>query len=254
MTWHIEHCPDSFAALGSLEDGAMDVVITDPPYDAHCQDNQMSGTTLAKVDLPFASLGPDRAFVRELVRVAKRWALSFCTIEDLGRFCDAAGGPRATGGSWVRGGVWYKPNSMGQLSGDRPAAAYEGVGIMHRKDGPKMRWNGRGSFAFWACSGTRGEKERHPNQKPLRLCLELVNKFSEPGELVFDPFCGSGRIGEACMLLGRRYLGLDNDPSWVAKARTRMEGAAWGSMEGKIPLSDCKLEKTDEAYLERIPA
>jgi hypothetical protein len=152
------------------------------------------------------------------------------------------------GGAYVRGGLWYKPNSCGQLSGDRPAASYEGVLVLH-KPGVKMRWNGRGGFAFWACSGTRGEKDRHPNQKPLKLCLELVNKFSEPKELVFDPFTGSGRIGEAATLLDREYVGFDSDAGWVAKAKVRVESVERGSMVDKIPLHACPLPKDDESWI-----
>lgn len=248
----IDLCQDSFAALRALPDRAVDVVITDPPYDSHCQSNQMSGTTLAKVDLPFAAL-TDRRFALDLVRVAKRWALSFCTVEDLGRYCDTLGGSRTAGGAWVRGGIWYKPNSMGQLTGDRPAAAYEGIAIMHRRD-VKLRWNGRGSFAFWCAAGTRGEKDRHPSQKPLALALELVAKFSEPGETILDPFCGSGRIGEACMLLGRQYVGLDSDPNWVARAQERVGEAAkrWGEMVGRLELNACRMTADDHEFLSKV--
>lgn len=114
---------------------------------------------------------------------------------------------------------------------------------MHRPGG-KMRWNGRGGFAFWSCNGTRGEPNRHLNQKPLKLCLELVNKFSEPGETVFDPFIGSGRIGEAALLLGRKYVGLDNDPKWLAAAKMRLDKAsvAFGSAIMNQPLHSCRLE------------
>ena len=116
-------------------------------------------------------------------------------------------------------------NSMGQLTADRPATAYEGIAILHGTKAaghPKKRWNGRGSYGIWRCNGTRGKKGRHPNEKPLDLCLKLVALFSERGETVFDPFCGSGAIGEACLILGRNYIGLDNDPAWVEKADVRM--------------------------------
>ncbi len=236
-TWQVEHVEDSFAFLSTLEDGSVDVIITDPPYSAHVHENMSSGTAMKRhveggkgggiprVRLPFGNL-QSYDFAQDLPRVAKRWALSFCAVEDFGAYRDA------TGDAYVRGGIWLKPNSMGQLTGDRPAAAYEGIAIMHRK--VKKQWNGRGSFAYWlaeedeslfVCNGTRGEKGRHPNQKPLKLCLELVAKFTNPGELVLDPFAGSGRIGEACLMLGRRYVGLDNSLEWVEKARARLEAA-----------------------------
>lgn len=236
MTLQVEYVEDSFAFLSSLADGAVDVIITDPPYNEHVHNNMSSGTAMKRqvdggkgggiprIRLPFGNL-QSYDFAQDLPRVAKRWALSFCAVEDFGDYREAAGD------AWVRGGIWFKPNSMGQLTGDRPANAYEGLAIMHRK--VKKQWNGRGSFAYWTaeldeevghyvCNGTRGEKGRHPNQKPLNLCLELVAKFSNRGEVVFDPFAGSGRIGEACAMLGRQYLGLDSSKEWVEKARERL--------------------------------
>jgi DNA modification methylase len=220
-----------------MADSEFDVIITDPPYNAHVHANMSSGTAMKhspgggipRVELSFDPLHSYH-WVEDLPRVARRWAISFCAVEDFGTFRQAVGAER-----WVRGGIWYKPNSMGQLTGDRPAAAYEGLAIMHRKT--RKQWNGRGSYAYWSadsdefpseeahfqCNGTRGEKGRHPNQKPLALCLELVAKFSNRGETVLDPFCGSGRIGEACVLLGRNYIGLDSDAAWVAAATTRLE-------------------------------
>jgi len=219
--WAVEHCADSFAALPALPDELFDHCITDPPYSEHCQSNMMSGTTLAKVDVSFGPLVAF-SFANDLIRIAKRWVISFCTIEDVGHYADAVGPEK-----WIRGGVWYKPNSMGQLSGDRPAASYECLAIMHREG--KKRWNAHGSFAHWVCNGTRGEFDRHDCQKPLRLMKTLVEQFTNPGDVVFDPFCGSGRTGEACLLLGRRFIGLDWDEAWVAKARTRLAATEQGS-------------------------
>lgn len=224
--WNVSHCDDSFSWLHGAVTGSVDVILTDPPYSAHVHGNMSSGTAMKRqvdggkgggiprIELPFESL-KQYEFAKDLARVAKRWAIAFCAVEDFGAYRDSVGD------AWVRAGIWYKPNSMGQLTGDRPAAAYEGLAIMHRK-GEKKRWNGRGSFAHWTCNGTRGEKGRHPNQKPLKLCLELVAKFTERGETVLDPFCGSGRIGEACLMLGRSYIGLDRDPEWVEKTQARL--------------------------------
>jgi site-specific DNA-methyltransferase (adenine-specific) len=210
----VSHCDDAYALLRALPSEFADHCITDPPYSEHCQANMMSGTTLAKVDVDFGPLTAF-AFANDLVRVAKRWAIAFCTIEDVGHYADAVGPEQ-----WIRGGVWYKPNSMGQLSGDRPAASYECLAIMHR-DG-KKRWNGRGSFAHWVCNGTRGEDGRHDCQKPLKLLMKLVEQFTDENDVVVDPFCGSGRTGEACLLLGRRFLGWDRDREWVSNSTVRL--------------------------------
>lgn len=240
MTYEVHHIEDSFAALRELPEGAVDCIITDPPYSEHVHQNMCSGTALKKqiaegghgvprVELPFDPLS-SHAFAADMVRVARRWVLAFCAVEDFGLY-RAAVSPAC----WVRAGIWYKPNSMGQLSKDRPAAAYEGLAIMHRAN-LKKAWNGKGSYAYWespfpdeethfVCNGTRGEEDRHPNQKPLKLCLELVAKFSNRGDTVLDPFAGSGRIGEACIILGRKYIGLERDPVWVDRARERLRAA-----------------------------
>jgi DNA modification methylase len=114
---------------------------------------------------------------------------------------------------------------------------------MHN-DREKLQWNGKGSYGIWKCSGTRGKEDRHPNEKPLALCLMLVAKFSNRGETILDPFCGSGAIGEACMLLGRRYVGLDQDPEWVTKATARVHAASfgYGSMPDDAAIALCGMK------------
>lgn len=263
--WIVRRVEDSFAEVAKYPDASVDVVLTDPPYSEHVQANMSSGTAMKKqveggkgggiprIQLAFEALS-QYGFAKDFVRVAKRWAISFCAVEDFGAYRDNIG-PK----EWIRGGIWLKPNAMGQLTGDRPAACYEGLAIMHREG--KKQWNGRGSYGAWAAdddafpsseslfqmNGTRGEKGRHPNQKPLALCLELVAKFTNRGDTVLDPFAGSGRIGEACVLLGRRYIGLERDQLWVNNASDRLRAA-----EHAPPLKDedclrlCALPKKEK--------
>lgn len=221
MSAIVRRCADSFEFMRGLGDGEVDVIITDPPYPEEVQNNLCSGSLVGtknvpKYELPFGPLSADqRAWVGDALRIAKRWVLSFCAVEDFGLL------RRDFGKQYVRGGIWGKPNAMGQLTADRPATCFEGVACLHRLSA-KKRWNGRGSYGMWKCNGTRGKKDRHPNEKPLDLCLKLVALFSERGETVFDPFCGSAAIGEACLLLGRNYIGLDQDGEWVRKANARL--------------------------------
>lgn len=216
----IRHCADSFEFLRTVAQGqGPDVMITDPPYNAHVQNNLCSGSLVGTKNVPKYELGfapvTEHTWVNDAVRFVKRWVVAFCAVEEFGEY------KRLAPTSYKRGGIWYKSNAMGQLTGDRPATAYEGVALLH---GPgKLRWNGRGSYGIWRCNGTRGKADRHPNEKPIDLCLKLVALFSERGETVFDPFCGSGAIGEACVRLGRSYVGWDQDPVWVEKARARLE-------------------------------
>ena len=58
--------------------------------------------------------------------------------------------------------------------------------------------------------------------------LELVELFTDPGDLVLDPFCGSGTTGVACLRLGRRFIGIEKDAKYAAIARERLEAETNG--------------------------
>jgi adenine-specific DNA-methyltransferase len=70
----------------------------------------------------------------------------------------------------------------------------------------------------WAYTGNK----LHPTQKPLAALSPLVESFSAPGELVLDPFAGSGSTLEAARSLGRRYLGIELDAGYHAAAARRL--------------------------------
>lgn len=65
----------------------------------------------------------------------------------------------------------------------------------------------------------------HPNQKPLSLMKWCIEKVSNPDDLIFDPFMGSGTTGVACMQLGRRFIGCEIDPGYFAIAEKRIKAA-----------------------------
>jgi DNA modification methylase len=62
----------------------------------------------------------------------------------------------------------------------------------------------------------------HPTQKPVTLMQTLIDVFSSPGDLVLDPFCGSGSTLVAARDLGRRSIGIEIDPRFAEVARQRM--------------------------------
>jgi len=70
----------------------------------------------------------------------------------------------------------------------------------------------------WKYSGNR----LHPTQKPLRVLTPLIQSFSRPGDLVLDPFCGSGSTLLAAKLQGRRFIGIELDPAYCDIARDRL--------------------------------
>src|ERR1700674_2422066 len=89
----VDYCADSFAYLKALPDKCVDVTITDPPYSKHVHENLCSGSLVGtknvpKYELEFDPIG-DFGFIKDLVRVTKRWVGVFCCLEDLGRMSDA---------------------------------------------------------------------------------------------------------------------------------------------------------------------
>lgn len=66
--------------------------------------------------------------------------------------------------------------------------------------------------------GSRDRRRVHPQQKPEDLLRWLVRSYSSPGDLVVDPFAGSGSTGHAALAEGRRFLGWDLDPRWGTRA------------------------------------
>ena len=66
------------------------------------------------------------------------------------------------------------------------------------------------------------EPSKHPCPKPLDAWLWLVQKVAAPGWLILDPFCGSGTTCVAAKKLGRRYIGIEIDPSYCEIARARL--------------------------------
>jgi site-specific DNA-methyltransferase (adenine-specific) len=119
--------------------------------------------------------------------------------------------------------VWLKPDAMPQFSGDRPATPGEALAIMHRRE-PK-RWNGGGRTALWVCNKHNGG---HETQKPLALMRELVRLFSDPSELVWDPYAGSATTGVACLAEGRRFLGHEMQAGYAEVAAERLAAAEDG--------------------------
>jgi site-specific DNA-methyltransferase (adenine-specific)/modification methylase len=85
----------------------------------------------------------------------------------------------------------------------------------------------RDVWEFPVCQGKeriRREDNRaaHPTQKPLALFARLVEAATQPGDLVLDPFIGSGTTAEACLRLGRKFTGIEAQPEYCRIARERV--------------------------------
>jgi DNA modification methylase len=168
-----------------------------------------------------------------IARVTKRWAIVFSDAETTYRWRSAlqARGPlvRDTfaweGMRYVRTGAWVKPDAMPQMSGDRPAVGFEPCTIVHAQ-GP-MRWNGGGHAALWTHFISKGsDRPDHPCPKPEPLMRELIELFTDQGEVILDPFAGSGTTLLAAKRLGRRAIGIEVTEQYCEVAAKRLQQGA----------------------------
>jgi site-specific DNA-methyltransferase (adenine-specific) len=210
---------------------AVDHLITDPPYDAaiygrldsllsqsqgsdrqHTAARQLADGEIGSLDDLVVPLSAHAA------RLVRRWSLVFSDVETCPRWRDAL---TANGLRYVRTGAWVKPDSMPQLTGDRPAVGFEPLTICHAPG--KLRWNGGGRSAVWVVPTARGlHRPEHPCPKPEALIAQLIAEFTDPGDVILDPFAGSGTTGVAAKRLGRKAILIERRVEYCAVAVRRL--------------------------------
>jgi len=155
----------------------------------------------------------------EIARMIGRWAIVFSDVESCHLWRTQL---ELAGCRYIRTGAWVKTDPMPQFTGDRPAQGMEVCTIAHAQG--SMRWNGGGMPALWRHGTAKGaDRPNHPCPKPLPLMTELVSLFTDPGDLILDPFMGSGTTLVAAKQLGRRAIGIELEEKWAEAAVKRLE-------------------------------
>lgn len=224
--WSVDQ-GNAFALPQDMTISCVDHVITDPPYTQRTSENARSAKGLymgrdgndGQRMIGFDGIDGDEArMVHEFIRIARRWVVLWCALEQIGVYAQAAGD------EYVRGTVWRRSNSAPQFTGDRPGQACEGVVICHAK-GRRKKWNRGGDSLYWDGPTARSEQgihRKHPTPKPLWLMEDAIAAFTDPGDIVCDPFTGSGTTGVAARRLGRRFIGFERELEYVEMARQRI--------------------------------
>ena len=197
-------------ALAKIPDNCFDLIITDPPWSekVHVGMRTTIGNEIkSSIDFKSTTFEELQEIYKEFPRICKGWVISFMDYSHIVKF-EEIGCP---GLDFIRFGIWYKPNAMRQVSADRPATGWEGICFLHNSKN-KKEWNGGGRLGVFVCNNVtagRFAANYHPCEKPIQLIIDLINLFSDPGDRILDPFCGSGTIPLACLMTGREYMGFE---------------------------------------------
>lgn len=211
--------------------GAVDHVICDPPYEAVMQNKwgvlsrNAPSSHVRHEEIGFDAIDLIRDDVAKAAALAcEGWCIFFCMAEGVRAWRDAL---EAAGARYKRAMVWIKPDAMPQFNGQGPSVGHEMM-VSAWCGAGHSSWNGGGRAGIFNHSkNTQGSV--HPTQKPVPLMEELATLFTNEGQLIADPFMGSGTTGVAAVRMGRRFIGIEKDPRYFDLACKRIEAAQSGA-------------------------
>jgi modification methylase len=239
---------DSIDILRSLPDNFADLVFADPPY------NLQLGGDLTRPDNSrvdgvdddwdkFGSFGDYDAFTRDWLTEARRILKPDGAIWVIGSYHNIfrVGASLQDLGFWLLNDViWVKSNPMPNFRGTRFTNAHETlIWASKSKDSrPTFNYSAlktanddlqmRSDWFLPICTGNERLKgasgaKVHPTQKPEALLYRVMLATTNPGDIVVDPFFGSGTTGAVAKMLGRRFIGIDRDTDYIAAAAKRID-------------------------------
>ncbi|HLH47698.1 MAG TPA: site-specific DNA-methyltransferase, partial [Roseiarcus sp.] len=239
---------DCVATLDSLPAECADLVFADPPYNLQLE-GALSRPDQSLVDAvdddwdKFASFAEYDSFTRRWLAAARRAMKRDATIFVIGSYHNIfrVGAIMQDLGFWILNDiVWRKSNPMPNFRGRRFTNAHETlIWAARSAEAKKYTFNydalkagnedcqARSDWLLPICSGGERLKDSsgrktHPTQKPEALLARIVLAASNPGDLVLDPFFGSGTTGAVAKRLRRFYLGIERDAGYVCAAEARI--------------------------------
>lgn len=222
---------DGPAAL--VDFGDVDHVFVDVPYSEEV-DAGNEAESLRDNPFEFEPMNPElmERMATSIAMRCRRWAI-IMTSEEEGH--DWRRALKRVGMKIPRTGIWVRQNSKPQMTGDRPAQGHELIICAHSPLG-EQRWNGGGKPAVWFAPVVRGEERIHPTQKPVKLLRELIEDFSDPGEIWADFCMGSCVSGKVAVGLGRRFFGCDLDKRYVDHAAEALKLPLFGGRAVQVDM------------------
>ena len=204
----------------------VDAILCDPPYEDELHNamgriRRNDGREMIQ-SLGFDGVNSSRSeMAKVMVNTSSGWVIVFCLAEGVRAWRDDL---QAVGAKYDTALAWVKPDASPRFNGQGAARGFECAVTAWCGKGYRS-WNGggkRGVFTHCVNVGRQGE---HPTEKPLPLMVELVQLYTDEGEMVCDPFLGSGTTGVACVKQGRKFIGIEQDEKWFDLSCRRISDA-----------------------------
>jgi len=216
---------DCIEHLSSIEDKSVDLILIDPPYLISRDSNFKKVSSSAKqemitkydISIDFGDWDKEELdwnfLFKEYVRILKKGG-TIIVFYDIWKSSEIKEIADKFKLKQPRIGAWVKTNPVPINSKNNylsNATEYFFTFIKGSKPTFNSQYD-KGFYHYPICHGR--ERYDHPTQKPLRLIMDLIEKHSNPGDLVLDTFAGTGTVGEACQILNRDCILIERDEKY----------------------------------------
>ncbi len=237
---------DCVAMMKSLPAQSVDMIFADPPYNLQLGGNlfRPDGSQVDAVDDDwdkFDSLGAYDRFTHAWLAEARRILKPQGSIWVIGSYHNIfrVGAALQDQGYWILNDiVWRKANPMPNFKGTRFTNAHETLIWASMGEDARYTFNYRAMKTLndelqmrsdWLipiCGGQerlkKGGSKVHPTQKPEALLYRVLLACSSPGDVILDPFFGTGTTGAVAKRLGRHFIGIEREETYIAAAEERI--------------------------------
>jgi modification methylase len=241
---------DCIERMNALPAGSVDLIFADPPYNLQLEAG-LTRPDQSRVDAvdddwdKFESFAHYDRFTRAWLGAARRLLKPDGALWVIGSYHNIfrVGAALQDLEFWLLNDViWRKANPMPNFRGTRFTNAHETLIWAARGKSSRVTFNYeslkqandetqmRSDWLFPLCTGAErlvdaaGDKV-HPTQKPEGLLHRILNATTKPGDVVLDPFFGTGTTGAVAKKLGRRFIGIERDETYIAAALKRIAAA-----------------------------
>ncbi|GFE49209.1 methyltransferase [Roseobacter cerasinus] len=238
---------DCIKVMNSLPEASVDLIFADPPYnlqlkgELHRPDNSRVDAVDDAWD-QFSSFAAYDKFTRDWLAAAQRLLKPNGAIWVIGSYHNIfrVGAALQDAGFWILNDVvWRKSNPMPNFRGKRFTNAHETMIWAGKSEDSKYTFNYealkalnegiqmRSDWVLPICNGherlkdDKGDKA-HPTQKPEGLLHRVLVGSSNPGDVVLDPFFGTGTTGAVAKMLGREFIGIEREAAYRKVAEKRI--------------------------------